>query len=104
MTMAYEYERGIIGMLGGIEDRHFIDLSDYKKELKEVYRKAKAWQKLKEEILNEYPGAVNIQKYYAGSYEFAIVQKLEEIGNKMDELDGTHEFSNLLDDMNREDK
>ena len=39
--MAYEYERGIIGMLGGIEDRHFIDLSDYKKELKEVYAKAK---------------------------------------------------------------
>lgn len=43
--MAYEYERGIIGMLGGIEDRHFIDLSDYKKELKEVYAKAKAWDK-----------------------------------------------------------
>ncbi|MEB8093157.1 hypothetical protein [Mammaliicoccus lentus] len=71
---------------------------------KEICAKAKAWQKLKEEILNEYPGAVNIQKYYAGSYEFAIVQKLEEIGNKMDELDGTHEFSNLLDDMNMEDK
>ena len=64
----------------------------------------KAWQTLKEEILNEYPGAVNIQKYYAGSYEFAIVQKLEEIGEKMDELDGTHEFRNLLEDMNREDK
>lgn len=60
-----------------------------------------AWQTLKEEILNEYPGAVNIQKYYAGSYEFAIVQKLEEIGKKMDQLDGTKEFSNILHDMNR---
>lgn len=44
--MAYEYERGIIGMLEGIEDRHFIDLSDYKKELKEVYRKAKAFDEI----------------------------------------------------------
>ncbi|MES5936923.1 hypothetical protein [Mammaliicoccus lentus] len=45
--MEYEYERGIIGMLRGIEDRHFIDLSDYKKELKEVYAKAKAFDKIR---------------------------------------------------------
>lgn len=61
-----------------------------------------AWKKLKEEILNEYPGAVNIQKYYAGSYEFGIVQKLEEIGKQMDKLDGTNEFSNLLSDLEDE--
>ena len=41
--MAYEYERGIIGMLRGIENRHLIDLSDHKQELKEVYAKAKAF-------------------------------------------------------------
>ena len=41
--MTYEYEGRIIGMLGGVEDRHFIDLSDYKEELKEAYAKAKAW-------------------------------------------------------------
>lgn len=41
--MTYEYEGRIIGMLGGVEDRHFIDLSDHKHELKEVYAKAKAW-------------------------------------------------------------
>lgn len=46
--MAYDYEVGIIGMLGGVEDRHFIDLSDHKNELKEVYAKAKAFN----EILN----------------------------------------------------
>ncbi|MDU9297375.1 hypothetical protein [Staphylococcus pseudintermedius] len=46
--MTYEYEKRIIGMLGGVEDRHFIDLSDHKNELKEVYAKAKAF----DEILN----------------------------------------------------
>lgn len=44
--MAYEYERGIIGMLKGIENRHLIDLSDHKKELQEVYAKAKAFDEI----------------------------------------------------------
>lgn len=48
--MAYEYERGIIGMLRGIENRHLIDLSDHKQELKEVYRKAKAFNKISDVI------------------------------------------------------
>lgn len=61
-----------------------------------------AWQKLKEQLLNEYPNALNIQKFYCGSYEFGIVQKLEEIGKLMDSLDGSNEFSNLLSDMEDE--
>lgn len=48
--MAYEYERGIIGMLRGIENRHLIDLSDHKQELKEVYRKAEAFNKISDVI------------------------------------------------------
>ena len=88
--MAYEYERGIIGMLRGIENRHLIDLSDHKQELKEVYRKAKAWQKLKEEKTNNY-------------ITYPNAEKRDDL-IRMDELDGTHEFSNLLDDMNREEK
>lgn len=46
--MAHEYEKRIIGMLGGVEDRHFIDLSDHKQELREAYAKARAF----DEILN----------------------------------------------------
>ena len=99
--MEYEYERGIIGMLGGIEDRHFIDLSDYKKELKEVYAKAKAWQTLKEEMITEYPYLVRVWESTNGEGEHAEMCKANEILRRMDELDGTHEFSNLLDDMNR---
>lgn len=52
MTMAYEYEVVIIGMLGGVEDRHFIDLSDHKNELKEVYAKAKAWDNYLADVEN----------------------------------------------------
>lgn len=48
--MAYEYERGIIGMLRGIENRHLIDLSNHKQELKEVYAKAKAFNEISEVI------------------------------------------------------
>lgn len=48
--MAYEYEVGIIGMLGGVEDRHFIDLSDHKNELKDVYAKAKAFDEISDVI------------------------------------------------------
>lgn len=44
--MGYEYEKRIIGMLGGVEDRHFIDLNDHKQELREVYAKAKAFDEI----------------------------------------------------------
>ena len=46
INLAYEYERGIIGMLRGIENRHLIDLSDHKQELKEAYAKAKAFNEI----------------------------------------------------------
>ena len=61
-----------------------------------------AWQELKDKLLDEYPNALNIQKFYGGSYEFGIVQKLEEIGKYMDKLDGTNEFNNLLSDLEDE--
>ena len=55
--MAYEYERGIIGMLRGIENRHLIDLSDHKQELKEVYAKAKA-----QEAFNSHPNNLDLER------------------------------------------
>ena len=50
----------------------------------------KAWQMLKEEKTNNY-------------ITYPNAEKRDDL-IRMDELDGTHEFSNLLDDMNREDK
>ena len=50
----------------------------------------KAWQMLKEEKTNNY-------------ITYPNAEKRDDL-IRMDELDGTYEFSNLLDDMNREDK
>lgn len=80
MTMEYEYERGIIGMLGGIEYRHFIDLSDYKKELKEVYRKAKAFDKIRnvdKDFYKEYGYYPNEEEWWYDASN--IIEKYEEL-------------------------
>ena len=62
------------------------------------------WQTLKEELLTEYPYLVRVWESTNGEGEHAEMCKANEILERMDQLDGTHEFSNLLDDMNREDK
>lgn len=48
--MAYEYESDIPKFLKGIESEHPLDLSKEINELQEVYRKAKAYDLLKEDI------------------------------------------------------
>ena len=105
--MRYEHERWI---------KHLIELrlitegynpneeTKAVEELEEVYAKAKAWQTLKEELLTDYPFLVRVWVSTNGEGEHAEMCKANEILERMDELDGTHEFSNLLDDMNREDK
>lgn len=74
--MEYEYEVGIIGMLGGVEDRHFIDLSDHKNELKEVYAKAKAFDEIKKSIIQikcNYKGnEERINKFIARETEYIM--------------------------------
>lgn len=105
--MGYEHERWI---------KHLIELrlitegynpneeTKAVEELEETYAKAKAWQTLKEEMITEYPYLVRGWESTSGEGEHAEMSKANEILRRMDELDGTHEFSNLLDDMNREDK
>lgn len=57
------------------------------------------WHDLKEELLAEYPLLVRVW-----GYTTAEMCQTSEILRRMDELDGTHEFSNLLHDMNRSGK
>lgn len=102
--MVYEYEHRIQGIIWSNEDYWCIDNDKESNELREVYAKAKAWQKLKEELLTEYPYLVKGWNSTNGEGEHAEMCKANEILRRMDELDGTHEFSNLLDDMNMEDK
>ena len=62
----------------------------------------KAWQTLKEELLTDYPFLERVWESTNGEGEHAEMCKANEILERMDQLDGTHEFINLLDDMNRE--
>ncbi|WQJ75270.1 hypothetical protein P3U44_07045 [Mammaliicoccus sciuri] len=59
------------------------------------------WHELKEELLAEYPYLVKGWESTNGEGERAEMCKANEILERMDQLDGTHEFSNLLHDMNR---
>lgn len=68
----------------------------------------KAWQKLKEGMLESYANyegqkRINKNMGFHKILEGAQIS-LASVLEDMEELDGTHEFSNLLDDMNREDK
>ena len=106
--MAYEYENKINEAFfkAGRDGRNVnIELLA---ELQEVYHKAKAWQKLKEESLKSYTKLVEKSKSADNDTTHLLSEgALINLGKKlirMDELDGTHEFRNLLEDMNREDK
>ncbi|MFK5673003.1 hypothetical protein ACI6CX_01465 [Mammaliicoccus sciuri] len=64
-----------------------------------------AWQTLKEESLNSY-AKLEGQSRVADNTTTHILLEGAQISlgaklDRMDELDGTHEFSNLLHDMNR---
>lgn len=107
--MAYEYENTVVAELTilGTEynsNAHY-EMAD---EVEEVYIKAKAWQTLKEESLKSYTKLVEKSKSADNDTTHLLSEgALISLGKKlirMDELDGTHEFRNLLEDMNREDK
>lgn len=101
--MAYEYEKENIRKLnsynvlsGGTNITKPID------ELQEVYRKAKAWDSLKELLMKEYPSVVHLANVSNGEGERGEMSKHEEVLEYMDKLDGTNEFRNLLRDMEDE--
>lgn len=107
--MTYEYERDVVSELENLgvdyqSNAHY----EMAREVEEVYHKAKAWQKLKEESLKSYTKLVEKSKSADNDTTHLLLEgALISLGKKlirMDELDGTHEFSNLLEDMNREDK
>ena len=64
----------------------------------------KAWQKLKEEKIRYFILLNDAYKVHQLERQRIPLNVTRQTLLQMDELDGTHEFSNLLDDMNREDK
>ncbi|QKW67592.1 hypothetical protein FOC56_07830 [Staphylococcus hominis] len=62
----------------------------------------RAWLELKRKLLEEYPSLHDLHwpegKYYS-DYDNGRLEKLENVLMKMDELDGTNDFKNLLSDL-----
>lgn len=100
--MAYEYE---IKIPMWLEDGRWLNMNvddEVLEELEEVYRKAKAWEELKELLMEEYPEVAHLADISNGDFEGGLMVNHEEIGKHMDKLDGTNEFSNLLSDLEDE--
>lgn len=93
--MTYEYEK---------ENKKAVMINPPKanRELQEVYCKAQAWDALKELLIKEYPEVTHLADISNGEWERGEMSKHEEVLERMDKLDGTNEFSNLLRDLEDE--
>lgn len=60
-----------------------------------------AWHTLKETLLTQYPYKKRNAEFLEGEFENGMCEKLKQVLNHMDYLDGTHEFSNLKHDLER---
>ncbi|MGK8550251.1 hypothetical protein [Staphylococcus epidermidis] len=61
----------------------------------------RAWLELKEEMLFQYPIILHMIKMADGKEDESSLFQLGELLKRMDQLDGTHEFQNLLSDLER---
>lgn len=98
----YEYQKRIQRIIWDNEDYWSVDNDKESEELQEVYSKAKAWDKLKGLLMEEYPQLIRMWESTHGEGEHAEYCKANEILERMDKLDNTNEFSNLLSDLEDE--
>lgn len=70
-------------------------------DIEEVKRKAEAWIDLKKEMIEMYPILVVDVETTSGECEKGMLYQLGKHLRRMDELDGTQEFRNLLSDLER---
>lgn len=82
--------------------------NDYKRQrdelindMAETKRKAEAWIDLKKEMVEMYPVLVIDVETTSGDFESGMLYQLGKHLRRMDELDGTNEFQNLLSDLER---
>ncbi|MCH4376204.1 hypothetical protein MKR23_08915 [Staphylococcus haemolyticus] len=88
--------------------KHISERDAYKKQrdelindMQHVKRKAEAWIDLKKEMVEMYPVLVIDVETTSGECEKGMLYQLGKHLRRMDELDGTHEFRNLLSDLER---
>ena len=70
-------------------------------DMQHVKRKAEAWIDLKKEMIEMYPVLVIDVETTSGECEKGMLYQLGKHLKRMDELDETHEFQNLLSDLER---
>lgn len=70
-------------------------------DMSETKRKAEAWIDLKKEMVEMYPVLVNDVEITSGECEKGMLYQLGKHLRRMDELDGTNDFKNLLSDLER---
>lgn len=62
----------------------------------------RAWHELKDKLLSEYPAVAHLAYVSNGDSERGEMSKHVDVLEYMDQLDGTQDFSNLLNDMGDE--
>lgn len=75
-------------------------------DMSEIKKKAEAWDKLKKEKMNDYKRySKKLEEAWGFDYITRPIEnylgEMEIILRRMDQLDGTHEFQNLLSDLER---
>lgn len=88
--------------------KHISERDAYKKQrdelindMADIKRKAEAWIDLKKEMAEMYPVLVNDVEITNGECEKGMLYQLGKHLRRMDELDGTNDFKNLLSDLER---
>lgn len=73
----------------------------YFEQWQDAKKKAEAWIDLKKEMAEMYPVLVIDVETTSGDFESGMLYQLGKHLRRMDERDGTHEFRNLLSDLER---
>ena len=71
----------------------------YFEQWQDAKKKAEAWIDLKKEMAEMYPVLVIDVETTSGDFESGMLYQLGKHLRRMDELDGTNEFQNLLSDL-----
>lgn len=107
--MAYEYEGKLLDYASG--SKTYEEYKAMSQELQEVYRKAKAWEELKNKLTEDYIEQIryinqhsitDANDTWSSGWNMSTAQQLYTDLHLMDKLDGTNEFSNLLSDLGDE--
>lgn len=83
--MAYEYEYAVINELENIEDEYKLDYGNEIKEVREVYRKAKAFDGVKEFVDKKIKEEEEKQRILLDDYDYGLNQAYNNVDDIIQE-------------------